>query len=106
LQEWLAFISSELHKAFTPLFRPGTPEDYRFRLQENIVARLGYIATRLSDRDYLLGDQFTVADAYLFTVLAWSRAIGMEIAQWPTLLAFQERVGRRQSVRDALEAED
>ncbi|WP_034926029.1 glutathione transferase GstA [Candidatus Accumulibacter vicinus] len=106
LQEWLAFISAELHKTFTPLFKPDTPEDYRLCLQENIATRLGYVDARLAGRHYLLGNQFTVADAYLFTVLTWCNRIGMEIARWPMLRTFQERVRHRPNVREALEAEN
>lgn len=106
LQEWLGFISSELHRAFVPLFKPDTPEEYRQFVKDNLAARLSYVATRLEDRKYLLGDQFTVADGYLFTVLRWASAVKIDMGCWPTLLAFQERIGQRQSVRDALAAED
>ena len=97
LQEWLGFISTELHKAFVPLFKPDTPEEYRRRVKEDIVARLSYVAARLEDRKYLLGDQFTVADGYLFTVLGWAGSVEIDIGRWPTLLAFQQRIGQRQS---------
>jgi glutathione S-transferase len=105
LQEWLGFISAELHKAFGQLFKADTPAAYKRIIQENLAARLGYVAACLKDRSYLLGEQFTVADGYLFTVLAWSPVVGIDLGQWPTLLAFQERIGQRQSVRDALAAE-
>jgi glutathione S-transferase len=106
LQEWLGFISSELHKAFVPLFKPDTPAEYKHCVRENLAARLDYVAARLEGRNYLLGDQFTVADSYLFTVLGWGSAVEIDIGRWPTLLAFQERVSQRQSVRDALKAEE
>jgi glutathione S-transferase len=64
LQEWLGFISSELHKAFVPLFKPDTPEEYKRIIRENLASRLNYVAARLDGQDYLLGDQFTVADGY------------------------------------------
>jgi glutathione S-transferase len=105
LQEWLAFISSELHKAFVPLFRPDTPERFKQSLRESLAMRMGYVAGRLEGRNYLLGDRFTVADGYLFAVLGWGNVVAIDIGQWPPLLAFQERVGQRQSVRDALAAE-
>ena len=105
LQEWLAFISSELHKAFSPLFKPDTPEEHKRCIKENLAARLGYVAACLEGKNYLLGDQFTVADGYLFTVLGWGSAVEIDIGRWPTLRAFQERVGQRRSVRDALAAE-
>ncbi len=106
LQEWLGFISSELHKSFGPLFRPDTPDAYRQSSKERLNARLNFVARHLSDNYYLLGEQFTVADAYLYTVLGWGRLVGIDIANWPTLLAFHERVGQRPSVIDALAAED
>jgi len=106
LQEWLGFVSSELHKAFVPLFRAETPADYKRLVREQIVARLGYVAAHLADQPYLLGEQFSVADGYLFTVLSWSSAVDIELARWPVLLAFHDRVARRQSVREALAAED
>ena len=105
LQEWLSFISAELHKAFVPLFRPDTPEEFKQSLRESLARRLGYVAGRLEGRNYLLGDRFTVADGYLFAVLGWSNAVEIDIGQWPPLLAFLERVGERPSVRDALAAE-
>jgi glutathione S-transferase len=105
LQEWLGFINSELHQAFVPLFKPDTPEEYKRRVKENLASRLNYVAARLHGQHYLLGDQFTVADGYLFTVLRWGGAVAIDIGQWPTLRAFQERVGQRQSVLDALSAE-
>nr|WP_300453173.1 glutathione transferase GstA [Accumulibacter sp.] len=105
LQEWLGFISSELHKAFVPLFKPGTPEEYKRCTREALAARLGYVAARLEGNDYLLGDQFTVADAYLFAVLTWCNAVEIDLGAWPALLAFQERIGQRPSVCDALAAE-
>ncbi|WP_287696145.1 glutathione transferase GstA [Accumulibacter sp.] len=106
LQEWLAFIGSELHRSFVPLFRPDTPEDYRRCLQEGIASRLGHVAARLEGRNYLLGEHFTVADAYLFAVLAWTSAVSIDIGRWPALAAFQQRVGRRPSVLEAIAAED
>jgi glutathione S-transferase len=105
LEEWLGFISSELHKAFIPLFKPDTPHEYKQRLKRDLAARLGYVAVRLAGKNYLLGERFTVADSYLFAVLGWGSAVDLDIGQWPTLRAFQERIGQRQSVRDALEAE-
>ncbi len=105
LQEWLSFIGSDLHKAFAPLFKPDTPEDYKCSLREGLAAQLGYVAAHLGGRDYLMGDRFTVADGYLFTVLGWCGAVGIDIGRWPALATFQERVGQRQGVRDALAAE-
>lgn len=106
LQEWLAFTSSELHKRFIPLLSPETPDSYAHRIRDDLAARLGYVAASLEERDYLVGERFTVADAYLFAVLAWSDAADLDLGRWPVLTAFLDRVGNRQSVREARAAED
>jgi len=105
LQEWLGFINSELHKGFGPLFKPTTPEDYKAIARENLLNRLAFVAEHLARNDFLLGKQFSVADGYLFTVLGWGQWTGIDIAQWPSLAAFQERVGGRPSVKAARAAE-
>jgi len=105
LQEWLGFINSEIHKGFGPLFKPTTPEDYKAIARENLLNRLAFVAEHLARNDFLLGKQFSVADGYLFTVLGWGQWTGIDIAQWPSLAAFQERVGSRPSVKAARAAE-
>lgn len=105
LQEWLGFINSEIHKGFGPLFNPATPEDYKAIARQNLTNRLGYVAEHLARNDFLMGKQFTVADGYLFTVLNWCQWTGVDLAQWPSLIAFQERVSSRPSVRAAQAAE-
>jgi len=105
LQEWLGFINSEVHKSFGPLFNPKTPDAYKQILRETIAKRLGYIDAQLATRDYLLGDRFSVADGYLFTILNWGQWLDIDIKQWPALAAFQQRVANRASVREALAAE-
>lgn len=102
LQEWLNFITSELHKQFSPLFAADTPADYRPIARQRIVKRLGWLAAELADRDYLLGDRFTVADGYLFTILNWTKFVGIDLAQWPVLVAYQSRVAARPKVREAM----
>ncbi|SDG55257.1 glutathione transferase GstA [Propionivibrio dicarboxylicus] len=105
LQEWLTFINSEIHKGFGPLFRPTTPEDVKAAARETLVKRLDYVAAQLKDHDYLLGDRFSVADGYLFTVLNWGQWTGVDVARWPALQSFQQRVASRSSVQAALAAE-
>lgn len=105
LQEWLAFINSEVHKGFGPLFRPTTPDAYKTIARENLVSRLGFVAAHLEQNPFLLGDQFSVADGYLFTVLNWGQWTGIDIQQWPSLVAFQARVADRPAVKAALAAE-
>jgi glutathione S-transferase len=106
VQEWLNFITSELHKTFSPLFRPNTPDAYKLIAKENLAGRFGYLDRHLAGRKYLMGDQFTVADAYLFTILNWSTAQSIDLGQWPNVNAYVERVGARPKVQDAMKAED
>ena len=105
LQEWLGFINSEIHKGFGPLFKPTTPEDYKAMVRENLQNRLAFVADHLTKNDFLLGAQFSVADGYLYTVLNWSQWTGIDLSRWPSLVAFQERIGARASVQAARAAE-
>lgn len=105
LQEWLAFISTELHKAFSPLFDPSTPAEGKQAALDRLSRRLTWLAEQVGDQDYLLGQHFTVADGYLFTVLNWSRFVGLDLSRWPNLVAYVERVRARPAVHAALEAE-
>jgi glutathione S-transferase len=105
LQEWLNFITSELHKAYTPLFSPKTPEEHKATVKETLAKRIGVAAAALDKHPYLMGEGFSVADAYLFTVLAWSKHVGVELAAWSSIVAFMERVGSRPSVKAAKAAE-
>lgn len=105
LQEWLGFINSEIHKGFGPLFNPKTPDETKTSARANLSKRLAFVAEHLARNDFLLGTQFSVADGYLFTVLSWSKWVGLDLGQWPSLVAFVERVGSRPSVKAALAAE-
>jgi glutathione S-transferase len=105
LQEWLGFINSEIHKGFGPLFNPATPEDYKTTACENLTRRLAFLAGPLEKEDFLLGKQISVADAYLYTVLCWTQWTGIDLTRWPSLAAFQKRVGGRPSVKAARAAE-
>ncbi|NRR31301.1 glutathione transferase GstA [Oxalobacteraceae bacterium] len=104
LAEWLNFISTEVHKNFSPLFRPVS-EDVKSYARANLQLRLTYLAGALQDNDYLMGGQFSVADVYLFTVLNWAGAVRFELAPWPALTAFQKRIAARPAVQRALRAE-
>jgi glutathione S-transferase len=103
--EWLNFITSEIHKSFTPLFKPNTPDVYKPIVKENLAARFAYIDKHLAGRQYLTGDQFTVADAYLFTVLRWSSLQQIDLSRYPNIGAYMTRVGARPKVQEALQAE-
>jgi glutathione S-transferase len=105
VQEWLNFITSELHKSFSPLFRPNTPDDYKPIAKENLAQRFAYLERQLADKDYLMGRQFTVADAYLFVMLNWAKFHGIDLAQWPKLKAYYDRVAARPKVQEAMRAE-
>ena len=105
VQEWLNFITSELHKSFTPLFRPNTPEEYVKISKENLANRFGFLDKELGKRQYLMGDKFTVPDAYAFTVVGWSRYKDIDLARWPNLKGYMDRVGARPKVQEAMKAE-
>ncbi len=102
LQEWLNFISSEVHKGFSPLFRPQTPEEYKVIAREQLNKRIAYIAEQLDGKDYLMGKTFTVADAYLFTVLNWSKMLEVDLSPWPAVVNYLARVAARPAVREAM----
>ena len=105
VQEWLNLITSELHKNFTPLFRPNTPDAYKPVAKENLANRFAYLHRHLAGRKYLMGEQFTVADAYLFTILNWTKVQSIDLGQWPNPKAYVERVAARPKVQDAMKAE-
>jgi glutathione S-transferase len=105
LQETLNYLTSELHKAFGPLFGGGSDEA-KAAAKETIGKKLAYLETLFADgRDYLGGSQFSVADAYLFVLQNWTGFVGIDLKQWPKLAAFQARVGARPKVQEALIAE-
>jgi glutathione S-transferase len=103
LQEWLSFINSEVHKSFTPLFSSEATEDTKTYARNYLAKRLAYLESALGDKKYLMGDQFTVADAYLFTVLGWGAHVGVEFG--PKLKSYSDRVRARPHVIEAMTAE-
>ena len=105
LQEWLNFITSELHKQFSPLFDPSMPEDAKAKFRDKIAARFDWVVGQLGDKPYLTGEDFTVADAYLFTVANWTKYTGIDLARWPLLQAYMARVAARHDVQAALKEE-
>ena len=105
VQEWLNYITSELHKSFGPLFSPKTPQEWKDTLKSNLAGRFDLLSKKLQDKDYLMGSSFTVADAYLFTILSWTGHVGLDLGKWPVLKAYYDRVGARPAVKAAREAE-
>ena len=105
VQEWLNFITSELHKTFGPLFRPTTPDDFKATLRDMLGQRFDWIDKQLAGKQYLMGDKFTVPDAYLFTVLRWSPRVGIDLGKWKNISAYLDRVGARPKVQEAMKVE-
>ncbi len=105
LIEWLNFITSELHKGFGPLFTPGVPEEAKAMARAQLVARLTWVDSQLAGKTWLMGETFTVADAYLFTVAGWGKYVGVDIAPLANLSAYLGRVAARPAVQEALKAE-
>jgi len=104
LQEWLNFITSEIHKQFSPLFDATMPEEAKEKFRKKLAARFDWLAGRLEGREYLTGS-FSVADAYLFVVLGWAQFTGPELARWPVLQQYVARIAARPHVQEALKAE-
>jgi glutathione S-transferase len=105
LQEWLSFISTEIHKQFSPLFDPRTPASYTGHLRGKIGSRFLYLQDVLDDRAFLMGETFTVADAYLFVMLQWCGRHGIDIGLYPNLDDYEHRIAERPAVQAALAAE-
>jgi glutathione S-transferase len=105
LMEWLNFISTELHKTFSPLFRPNTPDAYKEITKENLAAKFAYVDQRLAKTQYLMGDHFTVADGYLFVILRWAQSMKLDMSKFANLKTYFERVSARPKVQEALKAE-
>jgi glutathione S-transferase len=105
LEEWLSFVTSELHKSYTPLFRQDAPDAAKEWSRKNLIGRLDWLERSWGSKSYLTGEQFTIADAYLFVVLGWGAYVDVDVARWPQLQRFHERVGARPSVIEALRSE-
>ena len=105
LMEWLNFISTELHKSFSPLFNPATPEDAKPMFRERLLGRFKWVDEQLAGKAYLLGDAFSVADAYLFVVSNWGQYVGVDVDGFSNLQAFRARMAARPGVQAAMKAE-
>ncbi|WP_448192319.1 glutathione transferase GstA [Azospirillum sp. sgz301742] len=103
--EWLNFIGTEVHKTFSPLFRPTTPDAFKAIAKDNLAAKFAVLDARLAGNAFLAGDAFTVADAYAFTVVSWAKPMGIDLSRWPNLSAYMARVAERPAVGAALAAE-
>ncbi|MDU7822442.1 MAG: glutathione transferase GstA, partial [Klebsiella sp.] len=103
--EWLNYVATELHKGFTPLFRPDTPEDYKPVARALLDKKMQYVNESLEDKEWINGHRFTVADGYLFTVLRWAYAVKLDMEGYSNIAAWMKRVAARPAVAAALEAE-
>ncbi|WP_083280444.1 glutathione transferase GstA [Pseudomonas citronellolis] len=102
LQSWLAFIGAELHKSFSPFFNPSAGDAWKDAARANLNRRFGYTDQQLVGKSYLLGEDFSVADAYLFTILTWAEFIRLDLSKWPGLVAYRDRIACRPAVRSVL----
>ncbi len=105
LQSWLNFISTELHKQVSPLFNKAVPEEYKAMAKEKLATRFDTLNEHLSSNNHLLGETFTAPDAYLYTILNWSKFFAIDLAKWPAIKSFMERVAARPSAQEAAKAE-
>jgi hypothetical protein len=105
VQEWLNFITSELHKGFGVLFNPAMPEEAKAVMRSKVQGRFAWIDGQLSGKAYLMGEHFSIADAYLYTVSRWAPRVGVDIGGLANVTAYVARVGARPAVQDALKAE-
>jgi glutathione S-transferase len=105
VQEWLNYITSEVHKSFSPLWTPSNDQAVKDYALTNLKKKFDWVEKQLTGKQYLTGDSFTIADAYLFTVVNWVNPLGIDLTPWPQLQAFQARVAARPKVQEALAAE-
>ena len=105
LQSWLNFVSTELHKGFSPLFNPATPADYKIVVIDKLMSRLAWVDGQLAGKSYLMGDKFSVADPYLFTVTNWAPRVGVDISSFSNIATFRDRMSARPAVQAAMKAE-
>jgi glutathione S-transferase len=105
LQEWLTFIGTEIHKTFSPLFNPAMPEEGKKILRDKLVSRFQWVSGQLAGKDFLMGDQFSVADGYFFVVTRWAKPMNIDLSGAPNVVAHHERVAARPAVQEALKFE-
>lgn len=109
MQSWLSFVSSELHRSFTPLLSPvyssKLNEETRAAFRDRVAQRLQFLDKHFAENDYLMGQSYTVPDAYCFTILRWTKPVQIDLAPYPNVQAYMDRVGSRPAVQAAIEAE-
>lgn len=103
--EWVAFVATELHKGLGPIFRPDSPAELKTSTRERVARRLAWINEQLAGRNFVIGDSFTIADAYLWVVIGWLGYAGLSPDRWPALQAYHARIGERPAIQAARKAE-
>lgn len=104
-QQWLNFVATEMHKGFSPLWKPNTPEAYKEIALQNLKAKFDFLSAHFEKSRFLMGDDLTVADFYLTTILGWSKPLKVDLTPWPKLTEFAERVRARPGVQQAMREE-
>ncbi|MDD5460975.1 MAG: glutathione transferase GstA [Methylococcales bacterium] len=105
LQQWLNFISTEIHKSFSPLFNPSAPDAVKQLATDSLTRRLETVSNYLSTHSFLLGEDFSVADAYLFVTLSWGQFVNIDISRWPALASYRDKISARPAVQKAMKEE-
>lgn len=105
LQEWLSFIATELHRSFSPLFNPKMPQEGKQIYRDRLASRFAWLDGELAGKPFVMGEHFSVADAYLFAVTRWTQPMQIDLAPYPNLRAHHERVGARPAVQEAMKVE-
>jgi glutathione S-transferase len=105
LHEWLGYINSEVHKSYGPFFTPGASDAAKQAASDNLGRKFDFIVSQLGDRPFLLASGYSVADAYLFTILGWTKIVGVDLGKWPSLAAYHARIAARPAVIEAMKAE-
>jgi len=105
LQEWLTFIGTEIHKGFSPLFNPAIPDEVKTIFKDKLKSRYQWLNGELEGKEFLMGEHFTVADGYLFTVTNWTKPMAIDLSPYPHVQAWHARVGARPAVQAAMKAE-
>ena len=105
LQEWLNFISSEIHKSMGSMLNPAQTADWKEAVRATLSKRLDWLSKQLEGKQYLMGEKFSVADGYLFTILSWAKIVGFDLGKWPVTQQYVARVGQRPKVIEAMKVE-
>ena len=105
LQEWLNFISSEIHKPMGSMFNPAQTPEWKEAVKATLSKRLDWLSKQLEGKQYLMGETFSVADGYLFTILGWAKMVSFDLGRWPVIQQYIVRVGQRPKVLEAMKAE-